>query len=64
MDYLVEGTNILSKNALQKSKAGQEPVCHLRCEAGCSEHCSIKIIVCWSICYVDHFNDNSSPVNR
>jgi hypothetical protein len=49
MDYLVEGTDVLSKEQLQKVTAGQE--CQF---AGCDVHCGLKIIgVCIIICRMD-----------
>jgi hypothetical protein len=52
MEYLVEGTDVLSKNELQKIRAGQE------CQAVCGVHCSLKIIICWLICRQDSVIDN------
>ncbi len=48
MEYLVEGYDVLSHEQLQKVTAGQE--CSF---AGCTEHCSLKIIICWIICKMD-----------
>lgn len=49
MEYLVEGTQVLSKEHLQKITAGED------CSAVCSSHCRLVIgPICVSVCSIEH----------